>query len=1060
MTQLTPLPTNLAELGAYLRKTLGYPLLSDPVRYAAADLDLPQGASEALRGDLIQLMDLKPSGHPFGFQVWFLPVRSLRRREIRTVLEPFCRRYPQNEYLFLASDRESFQQLVWISPKRSAPQDHALERPRLTLRYLTVEPASPSRTDLDILNAIRAHPHIDPQGLWTRHDSAFDVTKVTDGFFRDYERLFRETESAITGIADEREKRLFTQKLFNRLMFVRFLERKGWARFNGRNDYLKALWQDYHEWRRQAETSQNFYSNRLKRLFFDALNTPNEVNVPGASGSRGALQRIIGDVPYLNGGLFEPQGSLDDDGSPVCVPDHIFPPIWELFYNYNFTVTESTPLDIEVAVDPEMLGRIFEQLVTGRHETGAYYTPRPVVSFMCKEALKGYLKTRLGVPDSAIEQFAEQGDPTALPNPEACLAALKEVKICDPACGSGAYLLGMMELLVSLREALFKGKPDSSTRFRMKLDIIRENIYGVDIDPVAVNIARLRLWLALVIDDDRDPLKSPTVDVSLPNLDFKIQEGDSLLAPAPLAEAEKLSLHAEDVQKLGEKKEAFFWAHGTAKERIRKEIEQLKQRIRGWTARPAEGGVLDWLIEFPEIFVRKEAVRTFSGKMPFVASVGQQEFLEYRDLPAGFDIVITNPPYVSSNRVPAVHREAFRDYIRMLRRLYGFGSDLYVHFIYRALDLVRYSGVLFAITSDTYLTNTTKEHLRRHLLNHTLRLIMPLSPDVFGAVVQCAIIGLQKGKESGGDHEVLFLNLRDADVHEIASADTLSSKALKVRISDYERSFSAIFFEPTAENRALFSTLLSAEDVVTYAGRSFVPLQKVAPALDTGIDSGNVRHSLLYKQQRADKQLPKLIQGVQVVRYGVWWENPKARFYYVDVDYKPNPNRRGIGRGGKPSGRREYWKFRGPKENHHVTERLLMRQTEDEPFVGYIYQGGERLYTDNTVHTLLLTDYARKLGLTYRYLLALLNSTTLKCIYQSIAQEEGRTLAQVKTTLVNRLPIAIPTDTEREKLESLVARIQQIQRIAGFPLPADAAKRVADLEREIDARVSFLYRME
>ena len=112
-----------------------------------------------------------------------------------------------------------------------------------------------------------------------------------------------------------------------------------------------------------------------------------------------------------------------------------------MFANFNFTVTESTPLDVEVAVDPEMLGKIFEELVTGRHETGSYYTPKPIVSFMCREALKGYLEAQTnGESRSAIERFVEKHEPDDIRNAEVVLDALRKVKVCDPACGSGAYL--------------------------------------------------------------------------------------------------------------------------------------------------------------------------------------------------------------------------------------------------------------------------------------------------------------------------------------------------------------------------------------------------------------------------------------------------------------------------------------------------------------------------------------------------------------------------------------------------------------------------------------------
>ena len=175
---------------------------------------------------------------------------------------------------------------------------------------------------------------------------------------------------------------MFTQTLFNRLMFLRFMERKGWLTFGGRKDYLRAL---YAAARLSAKKS--FYKGRLCPLFFEGLAVEGKQQTDA-----------YGCVPYLNGGLFE-RSELDKQVTDL--PDEVFAGILGdehaggLFYRYNFTVEESTPLDIEVAVDPEMLGKVFEELVTGRHESGSYYTPRPVVSFMCREALKGYLSDKL-----------------------------------------------------------------------------------------------------------------------------------------------------------------------------------------------------------------------------------------------------------------------------------------------------------------------------------------------------------------------------------------------------------------------------------------------------------------------------------------------------------------------------------------------------------------------------------------------------------------------------------------------------------------------------------------
>jgi hypothetical protein len=224
-----------------------------------------------------------------------------------------------------------------------------------------------------------------PLAIQTRHDEAFDVEKVTEKFFNKYREVFEAVETLIEPtLADKEQRRIFTQKLFNRLMFIAFIQKKGWLKFQENSDYLNALWEDY-----QNNTEQtNIYENRLKPWFFYGLNNPQQNDIAGINNG-GYWGDIIGTVPYLNGGLFEQDEA--DKNSAIVVPDEAIEKILEdLFSRFNFTVTESTPLDVEVAVDPEMLGKVFEELVTGRHESGSYYTPKPIVSFMCREALKGY----------------------------------------------------------------------------------------------------------------------------------------------------------------------------------------------------------------------------------------------------------------------------------------------------------------------------------------------------------------------------------------------------------------------------------------------------------------------------------------------------------------------------------------------------------------------------------------------------------------------------------------------------------------------------------------------
>ena len=320
----------------------------------------------------------------------------------------------------------------------------------------------------------------DVEGWLSQWRKAFDVEAVTDKFFGDYKRVFEAVEAEVKKSVKQNEQaRLYTQRLFNRLMFLYFIQRKGWLEFEGDKNYLRALFDA------AEKKGEDFLKERLYWLFFYGMSNVGESR---EAHSQESLCERRGLVPYLNGGLFDLEDESDERGA-VEISNNAFRRILDLFERYNFTVEESTPLDVQVAVDPEMLGKVFEELVTGRHESGSYYTPRQIVSFMCREALKHYL-AGFEPNSEAVARFVDEGDAASLSDPENVLEGLKKVRVCDPACGSGAYLLGMMQELVRLRGRLFVAQRiGDESAYKIKRSIIENNLYGVDKDPFAVQIA-------------------------------------------------------------------------------------------------------------------------------------------------------------------------------------------------------------------------------------------------------------------------------------------------------------------------------------------------------------------------------------------------------------------------------------------------------------------------------------------------------------------------------------------------------------------------------------------
>lgn len=577
---------------------------------------------------------------------------------------------------------------------------------------------------------------------WLRNwREAFDVEKVTENFFAGYKAVFSRLEASLkTSIADRKSgdkeaqetRRIFAQRLFNRLMFIYFLQKKGWLSFKGDRNYLQALFAE------SERNGENFFGQRLYWLFFHGLSFAGKAH---ESEAKEELVKLIGDVPYLNGGLFEIEDDLDVRDR-VDIPNEIFADILDFFSKYNFTVEESTPLDVQVAVDPEMLGKIFEKVITERESEkserkskGRYYTPRYVVSFMYREALKHFL-AETNVAAQKIKELVDhhRADEITVPEAEILLDKLDKLRIVDPACGSGAYLLGCLQELFAVRRKLdpLSRKATPQDDYHRKLQIIQQNIYGVDLDDFAVQVARLRLWLSLVVDYE-GPVPEP-----LPNLDFKIERGDSLAAPNPRQAS--LSGMTSEIDRYRKAKADYFAASVTRpddleyKRRLLDEAKELREQIAFWihtnrNARTA-ANAFDWAIEFAEIF-----------------------------LADGFDIVLANPPYGAESNDKTLRENFFGRGTTQSKDTYGL-------FIARGLELLRPNGTLCYIVSDTWRTIKSHKPLRRRILDETtVKHFVDLPSWIFDATVNTNIVTLTK-TPADPNHTVVA-----GDLHNLPNKD-------------------------------------------------------------------------------------------------------------------------------------------------------------------------------------------------------------------------------------------------------------------------------------------------
>ncbi len=876
---------------------------------------------------------------------------------------------------------------------------------RPTLRRMVLDRDLPRRTAVQQVSNI----YWNWQGrgsIRAALEAAFDVEPVTRDFFAEYKRIFKAAETSVSGFQDtaegHEERRFFVQTLFNRLMFVYFLQRKGWLTFQGNKDYLNVLWQDYH-----AHPSHgDFYTTRLQPLFFSGLNNP---------GSKDLTQRLttlIGDVPFLNGGLFE-QTELDRRQN-ISVPDGAIEQVLrDLFDRFNFTVMESTPFDIEVAVDPEMLGKVFEELVTGRHDSGAYYTPRPVVSFMCREALKGYLEGQdTGADADAIARFVDQKDPAgiSLASARRFSEALSEVTVVDPACGSGAYLLGMMQELIELQTALYNAGADAKALYDLKLEIIQRNLYGVDIDDFAVNIAMLRMWLSLAID-----YEGPTPE-PLPNLDFKVVCGDSLRGPDPSAGVEVQGTLGQDttqMRRLGDLKGEYLRASdGSKKTSLRQEIGELTAEIRDALGVTAMDGVVDWRVEFAEVFAAR----------------------------LGFDIAIANPPYVQLQRDGGRLGRLYQDcgYATFART-----GDVYQLFYERGCQVLTPSrGLLTYITSNSWLKAEYGKSTRRYFAeNHTPLRLLELGKDIFeSAIVDSGIMVTRLGKSGEA--------CRAVDMDRLAGEPFPPPEHLWGELRpDGEKPWSVL----SAVERSAMDKMEAAGTTLKEWGVNIYFGIKTGYN-DAFIIDSETKEGLVSQDPASSKIIKPILRGRDIQRYRAKWdgrwlidthngygkvpainiEDYPAIKAHLDSSYDRLTKR-------QDKGKTPYNLRNCTYHEDFAKEKLLWIELVEEGRFAYDDSG---IYGEAT--TFIMT------GASLKYLCALLNSTLIRWFLQQIAPTSGMGVFRWKKVYAETIPIPKISGVEQEPFIKLVDEI----------LAAKSADPNADtsyLEWDIDRLVYDLY---
>lgn len=932
--------------------------------------------------------------------------------------------------------------------------------------------------------------------LLSQLESAFSVEVVTKEFFEKYRELFLKTKESLDEIikkdskiaTDFKEKDIdtanFAKKLLGQIVFLYFLQKKGWFGVPRSKDWGEGDKKFLRNLFIRAKTEgKNYFNDYLEPLFYQALRYDR-------SADDDYFSQFDCKIPFLNGGLFDPMGNYYWVDTDILLPDDIFSNerktkegdtgdgILDIFDRYNFTVKEDEPLEKEVAVDPEMLGKVFENLleVKDRKSKGTYYTPREIVHYMCQESLANYLATELSfvIPSEArnlkkdIETLIKYGetsvehdaiyiekksknadyrgryDQAKLPKSIEKYAKLideklETIRVCDPAVGSGAFLVGMMNEIIRTRNALtpYINKDGERTPYNFKRHAIQNCLYSVDIDSGAVEIAKLRLWLSLIVDEEERETIQP-----LPNLDYKIVQGNSLIE---LLSPEFLSTSTDHkrielVQKLKKAKDELFVITSPSEKTLkRKAVDDLIKRLFKYDKDKATEKLKQEIVAIrsrQRLFDDKklerqdqEKIKNLENKIKELENIkvpGPSEHFEWHiyfsevfQEKKGFDVVIANPPYINVNEMK---REA-----ELYRNLYTtpFGSyDIYILFFEKSITILREKGVLTYITSNKYFIADYAKKLRHFIVNNTRVLILLDLADckkVFEhAFVSPAITILQKEKTNNYKFELGLL--KDRDIYDI---DEIKLSSLD--ITDLAQEPNNVFDIYSDDKN---------KDILKKLDIDSKPLSQVAD-VRTGVMGFEYWEMEPFIKKGQQAGYIRIITNGQIDKYAFVFDKKlnlyKKTFFnsYLDVKKAPiNENTKQL--------------FLSKKIIIRGVAKRLSAQFDDKGFGVLV-----------AVHTAI----PKKSEYNPFYLLALINSILFNWYHLTKFYTARIPMGSLKypISFLKQLPIKSISACEQKPFIDLVDKIIAITKDSNYLQNPTKQAKVRDYERKIDQMVYKLY---
>ncbi len=960
-------------------------------------------------------------------------------------------------------------------------------------------------------------------------EEAFNIETVTKEFFIEYRNLFILVKESLDSLVkkDNTIKNNFEQKdvntidfakkLLGQIVFLYFLQKKGWfgvaknaAWGTGSKQFLRELFEKKHS------GYNNFFNDILEPLFYEALRL-----------DRGHedhyYSRFNCKIPFLNGGLFDPIRGYDWVKTDILLPNELFSNkhrtkegdtgngILDVFDRYNFTVKEDEPLEKEVAIDPELLGKAYEKfnairpdnfeeyrkaLKSGKKgeeskfnkQFGVYYTPREIVHYMCQQSLINYLyvqfnggsviyekpgddqtdllgnKGKTGQLDLTIEhtekpvivkedietlihlgELMNENEEMALIKQQRIHDGLQEtsgykvrlpesihknakqideklssIKVCDPAIGSGAFPVGMMGEIVRTRNVLSNFiKGAERTVYHFKRQCIENSLYGVDIDSGAVEIAKLRLWLSLVVDEDDIKNIKP-----LPNYDYKIVCGNSLTGVEKNLFNEKLFTELEEVKPF-----YFNETNPTKKQAFKNQIDGLISKITNGHSD------FDFEVYFSEVFHKK----------------------------GGFDVIMANPPYLrekdNKKVFEIVNKSPFG------KKYHQGKMDYWFYFLHKAIDIAKEDAIISYITSRYWLNSSGA----KKLIN---RVAKELSFVVFVDIEKLKVF------EEVAGHHMVAVYRKSKDV------DKFIYKKLDNNISDIDKNENTENISiKYLSNHAVFKNNEIILDSSAHEIENVIPLGTIADISQGVVEATDkVTNKQMKKSKRKDisvgdgifvlnqnefkslslnnveiKISKKYLDPSDVFRYGSNWSRKYLIYSEKDAKYEIKKNKEYsnikkhldnykefITSSNKPYG------LHRPREIKYFTNPKIIFKNM---FVENSFAYDENKYFVGMSFSLLIQ---KDKNYDLKYILSILNSKFALDWFYKNGKKRGAGV-DIGVEKLRLFPIKIATDKEQKHFINLVDKILTLTQSEDYRQKQSKQSKVKEYEAEIDQMVYKLY---